>query len=70
VLLFNNIDGLLVVPLIILINLLMGKMEEKYDVGVRFRNQYSVYKTQTRAFGPIWLWIALVTAIILPVIIG
>jgi protein-S-isoprenylcysteine O-methyltransferase Ste14 len=69
-LLFHNLDGLLVVPLIVLINLLMGKIEEKYDMGIRFKEEYPKYKMQTRAFGPIWFWIVLIITIILPAIIG
>ncbi|HMF30938.1 MAG TPA: methyltransferase [Candidatus Lokiarchaeia archaeon] len=68
-LLFENLDGLLVVPMIFLINLLEGKIEEKYDVGVRFKDEYPNYKLQTRAFGPIWFWIALIIATVLPILI-
>ena len=69
-LVFNNLDGLLVVPLITLINLLMGKVEEKFDVGIRFKDQYPQYKMQTKAFGPLWFWIILIIAVFLPIIIS
>ncbi len=69
-LVFNNLDGLLVVPLITLINLLMGKIEEKFDVGIRFKDQYPQYKMQTKAFGPLWFWIILIIAVFLPIIIS
>jgi protein-S-isoprenylcysteine O-methyltransferase Ste14 len=67
-LIFNNLDGLLVVPLITLINLLMGKMEEKFDVGIRFSDQYPQYKLHTKAFGPIWFWIIVLCSILLPIL--
>lgn len=68
-LLFDNLDGLLVVPITILINLFVGKIEEKYDIGMRFKEEYPKYKMQTRAFGPIWFWIVLIIAIFIPIII-
>lgn len=64
-----NIDGLLLFPLILLANFIQAKLEEKYDVGVRFKEEYTEYKYQTRMFGPIWFWIIILISLILPLMI-
>ena len=64
-----NIDSLLVFPFILLLNYLQAKMEEIYDVGIRFKEEYSKYKNQVKMFGPIWLWSALITILIFPLVI-
>ncbi|MFX1502579.1 MAG: DUF1295 domain-containing protein [Promethearchaeota archaeon] len=65
-----NIDALLVFPLILLANFIQAKLEEIYDVGVRFKDEYSEYKKNTRMFGPIWFWIIILFFLILPLIIS
>jgi len=45
-------------------------MEERYDVGARFHEQYQAYKRTTRMFGPIWLWSVVVVIILLLVGFG
>jgi protein-S-isoprenylcysteine O-methyltransferase Ste14 len=51
-----NWEGLLMVPAVFLVNVAQAGIEERYDVGVRFRSQYKVYKRRTRMFGPVWCW--------------
>ena len=38
--------------------------EEKYDMAVRFHEQYREYRHTTRMFGPAWLWSMIVVAIL------
>lgn len=64
-----NIDGLLVFPFILLVNFIQAKLEEIYDVGVRFKEEYSNYKKQTRMFGPIWFWVIILISLIIPLVI-
>ena len=64
-----NIDGLLVFPFILLANFIQAKLEEIYDVGVRFKEEYSNYKKQTRMFGPIWFWVIILISLIIPLVI-
>jgi len=64
-----NIDGLLVFPLILLANFIQAKLEEIYDVGVRFKKEYLEYKKNTGMFGPIWFWFVILIFLILPLII-
>jgi len=64
-----NIDGLLIFPFILLVNYIQAKLEEIYDVGIRFKDEYSNYKNQTRMFGPIWLWSILIIILIFPLLI-
>ena len=54
-----NWEGLLMVPGVFLVNLAQAVIEERYDVGVRFRSQYEAYKKRTRMFGPVWCWVIL-----------
>ena len=54
-----NWDGLLMVPAVFLLNAAQAAIEERYDVGVRFRSQYQAYRKRTRMFGPIRCWVAL-----------
>ena len=49
-------DGLLMVPVVILLNTVEAVMEEKYDIGRRFSAQYQEYRKRTRLFGPVWVW--------------
>jgi protein-S-isoprenylcysteine O-methyltransferase Ste14 len=51
-----NPDGLLMFPLVLSMNIVEATLEEKYDVGVRFPQQYEAYKRTTRMFGPMWIW--------------
>lgn len=65
-----NVDALIVFPLILLVNFLQAKLEEIYDVGVRFKDEYLEYKKNTRMFGPIWFWLIILLILILPLIIS
>ena len=55
-----NWDGVLMFPAVVLVNIAQAAIEEKYDVGVRFRSQYEAYRKRTRMLGPTWCWVALV----------
>jgi protein-S-isoprenylcysteine O-methyltransferase Ste14 len=54
-----NWDGVLMFPAVVLVNIAQAVIEEKYDVGVRFRSQYEAYRKRTRMLGPTWCWVAL-----------
>ena len=54
-----NWEGLLMVPAVFLVNVVQAVIEERYDVGVRFRSQYKAYRKKTRMFGPLWCWLIL-----------
>jgi protein-S-isoprenylcysteine O-methyltransferase Ste14 len=58
-LLSGNVDGMLVFPLVFLANGCEAIVEERYDVGVRFRAEYQRYRYRTWMFGPPWFWLAL-----------
>jgi len=61
----RNPDGLLMFPA--LLGILAGQalIEEKYDMGVRFREQYRDYRPTAGMFGPVWFWSATVVSILL-----
>jgi len=65
-----NVDGLIIYPLILLANFIQAKLEEVFDVGVRFKEEYLEYKKKIRIFGPIWFWLVLLIVLILPLIIS
>jgi protein-S-isoprenylcysteine O-methyltransferase Ste14 len=56
----QNLDGLLMFPGVFLANIAQATVEERWDVGVRFPTEYGDYRRNTRMFGPVWLWGALV----------
>ncbi len=60
-----NLDGMLILPFIFLANLLQAKIEEKYDVGKIFKEEYEEYRKKTRMFGPLWLWLIILTIFVL-----
>jgi protein-S-isoprenylcysteine O-methyltransferase Ste14 len=55
-LIMGNPDGLLTIPVIIVINILQAVSEERNDMRVRFPERYRSYSKNVRMFGPIWLW--------------
>ncbi len=55
----RNFDALLAFPFVVLANLAQSKIEERYDVGVRFETEYRAYQRVTPMFGPVWFWAAL-----------
>ncbi len=64
-----NFDGLLVFPIILLINILMGKNEEVYDFRMRFKDDYPEYKNLTSLFGSKLLWSIIVLLFFYPIIL-
>lgn len=69
-LMMRNPDGLLMFPAIFVIHFVAAVIEERYDMCVRFREQYKTYRQTTRMFGPIWLWSVLIVIILLLVGFG
>jgi protein-S-isoprenylcysteine O-methyltransferase Ste14 len=55
----GHVDGLICLPPVMLANVLQARIEERYDVGVRFGEQYARYREATWMFGPPWLWVGL-----------
>jgi protein-S-isoprenylcysteine O-methyltransferase Ste14 len=65
-----NVDGMMVLPLVFLANFLQSEVEEKYDVGERFREEYGAYRRTTPRFGPRWLWFALAGGVVAALAFG
>jgi protein-S-isoprenylcysteine O-methyltransferase Ste14 len=57
-------DGLLMVPIIWLVNTAEGVIEELVDIGRRFPAEYAEYRKQTGMFGPVSLWAALMVFLV------
>jgi len=66
----RNLDGLLMFPLVQGLNIVQAVLEEKYDIGMRFREQYDAYKRTTRMLGPLGLWSTLVLVLFAIISIG
>jgi len=69
-LVMRNPDGLVMFPAILIIHFVAAIIEERYDMCVRFREQYQAYRQTTRMFGPIWLWGALVLLLSVVIALG
>lgn len=54
-----NFDGLVAFPFVFLANVWQAAVEEKYDVGHRFREEYEVYRKKTWMLAPPWFWLML-----------
>jgi protein-S-isoprenylcysteine O-methyltransferase Ste14 len=65
-----NLDGMISLPLVFFANLLQSEIEEKHDVGERFREEYPAYRRATPRFGPSWLWLALAGGVIAILALG
>ena len=65
-----HVDGLICLPPVMVANLLQARIEERYDVGVRFADEYARYRETTWMFGPPWLWLALAGSLLLVLGIG
>lgn len=66
----TNFDAMLISPAIFLVNFIQAKLEETYDVGVRFKEEYDRYKAQTRMFCPLWLVPVLGILLLAPLVIA
>jgi protein-S-isoprenylcysteine O-methyltransferase Ste14 len=64
-LLTRNPDGLLMFPALLGVFVAQALIEEKYDMAVRFHEQYRDYRHTARMFGPAWLWSTIVVTILL-----
>ena len=58
-----NWDGMLVWPLILIINLIEAKIEEKNDLLPRFKESYETYQDNVRIFGNLWYWLLIAVPI-------
>jgi protein-S-isoprenylcysteine O-methyltransferase Ste14 len=61
----RNPDGFLVWPVIFLAYLILMLLEERHDLGPAFGRQYQIYRQTARMFGPMWLWTAILSAVLL-----
>jgi protein-S-isoprenylcysteine O-methyltransferase Ste14 len=66
----GNFDGMVVLPLVFLANAFQAAIEEKYDVGARFEEEYQAYRKTTWMFGPPWSWLALAAVLALVLAVG
>ena len=66
----RNPDGLLMFPAIFVIHFAAAAIEERYDMCVRFPEQYQAYRQTTRMFGPIWVWAIIVMSLSTLVAVG
>ncbi len=55
----GNHDGMIVLPIVFVANFFQAAIEEKYDVGERFKEEYEAYRKMTWMFGPPWFWLVL-----------
>lgn len=62
-LLGRNFDGMLAFPFVLLANIVQAKIEERYDIGVRFEEEYRSYQQTTPLLGPIWFWAVVLGAL-------
>ena len=66
----RNPDGLLMFPALLGIFIVQALVEEKYDMGVRFGEQYREYRRTARMFGPAWVWGTIVVIVLVVGICG
>jgi protein-S-isoprenylcysteine O-methyltransferase Ste14 len=60
----RNPDGLLMFPALLGVFIAQALIEEKYDMAVRFHEQYQDYRRMARMFGPAWLWSGIIVTIL------
>jgi len=65
----RNLDGLLMFPAVLGVNVAQAVVEERCDMRPRFRERYDAYSRTTRMFGPVWLW-GIIAAFLLILLIG
>ena len=65
-----NFDGMLVFPLVFVVNFIQARLEEIYDVGKRFKKEYEGYRARTHMFGPYLFWLGVLLILIAPVLSG
>jgi protein-S-isoprenylcysteine O-methyltransferase Ste14 len=64
----TNFDGMIIFPLVFMVNFIQAKLEEEYDVGVRFKEEYEEYRKQTHVFGPVWFWLLILVILLVPIL--
>lgn len=69
-LVMRNLDGLLVFPAVLAVNVAEALLEERFDVGARFSEQYKAYRQTTGMLGPRWVWGAIVAAVLASIAAG
>lgn len=66
----RNFDALIILPFILAANYLEAKIEETYDIGVRFKEHYTDYKRKTKMFGPYWFWFLIILLLAIPLVLS
>jgi len=57
-------------PSVFVANFFQARLEEKYDVGERFKDEYDHYRKETRMFGAVWFWIIMLMLLLTPVVVA
>ena len=65
----TNFDGMLVFPIVFLVNGIQAKLEEVYDMEARFGEEYKRYRRRTRMLGPLWFWLLVIAVLLMPLVI-
>jgi protein-S-isoprenylcysteine O-methyltransferase Ste14 len=58
-----NHDGVLVSLLVLATVAIGARDEERYDIALKFPEQYEPYRKRTGMFGPRWLWAMVITGL-------
>jgi protein-S-isoprenylcysteine O-methyltransferase Ste14 len=59
-----NHDGVLAIPLVLAAIAIGARNEERYDIGLKFAEQYEPYRKRTGMFGPQWFWAVVITGLL------
>ena len=65
-----NWDGMIVWPIVLIINILEAIGEEKFDLIPRFGENYISYRKKVRSFGNIWYWTIIITPVLILILIA
>ena len=65
-----NCDGMLVFPIVFIMNFIQARLEEVHDIGKRFKEEYESYRTRTHMFGPYWFWLGILLILFSPLLIS
>jgi hypothetical protein len=57
-------------PAVLGVNMSAALMEERYEIGARFRDRYEAYKQTTAMFGPKWIWCVIILVLLTLVVNG
>jgi len=65
-----NWDGMIIWPIVLLLNILEAIGEEKYDLIPRFEEDYRLYREKVRSFGNVWYWTIMITPVLILTLIS